>query len=52
MRARWPPVAAGTGLRGVVRPVTIDVVSWVFPCPCCGHLTFAEGPGSYEICPV
>lgn len=23
-----------------------------FPCPCCGHLTFGEPPGSYEICPV
>lgn len=23
-----------------------------FPCVCCGHLTLAEGPGSYEICPV
>jgi Cysteine-rich CPCC len=23
-----------------------------FPCPCCGHLTFEEDPGSYAICPV
>lgn len=23
-----------------------------YPCPCCGHLTFAEPPGSYDICPV
>jgi hypothetical protein len=23
-----------------------------FPCPCCGHLTFGEPPGSYEICAV
>nr|WP_251151087.1 CPCC family cysteine-rich protein [Cellulosimicrobium sp. Marseille-Q4280] len=23
-----------------------------FPCPCCGHLTFGESPGSYEICNV
>ena len=23
-----------------------------FPCPCCGHLVFAEPPGSYDICPV
>lgn len=23
-----------------------------FPCPCCGHLTFGEPPGSFEICPV
>ncbi len=22
------------------------------PCPCCGHLVFAEPPGSYDICPV
>ena len=24
----------------------------VYPCPCCGYLTFSEPPGSYEICPV
>lgn len=23
-----------------------------YPCPCCGHLVFREGPGSYDICPV
>ena len=23
-----------------------------FPCPCCGHLTFNEPPGSDAICPV
>ncbi len=23
-----------------------------FPCPCCGHLTLGEPPGSYDICPV
>lgn len=23
-----------------------------FPCPCCGHLTLASGPGDYELCPV
>jgi hypothetical protein len=23
-----------------------------FPCPCCGHLTFKEPPGSDDICPV
>ncbi len=23
-----------------------------YPCPCCGHLVFAEHPGSYEICPI
>lgn len=23
-----------------------------YPCPCCGHLTFDEPPGSYEICSV
>ena len=23
-----------------------------FPCPCCGYLVFAEGPGSYDICPI
>ncbi|MCY7395562.1 MAG: hypothetical protein LH468_05290 [Nocardioides sp.] len=24
----------------------------VFPCPCCGHLTLAEPPGSFALCPV
>lgn len=24
----------------------------MYPCPVCGYLTFAEPPGSYEICPV
>jgi hypothetical protein len=23
-----------------------------YPCPCCGHLTLSQPPGSYEICPV
>jgi hypothetical protein len=23
-----------------------------YPCPCCGHRTFTEPPGHYEICPV
>lgn len=23
-----------------------------YPCPCCGHLAFAEPPGSYEICSI
>lgn len=23
-----------------------------YPCPCCGHLTFREPPGSYDICPL
>jgi hypothetical protein len=23
----------------------------VFPCPCCGRLSFSGPPGSYEICP-
>lgn len=23
-----------------------------FPCPCCGHMTFADPPGSDDICPV
>ena len=24
----------------------------LWPCPCCGFRVFAEGPGSYDICPV
>ncbi|GAA1548408.1 CPCC family cysteine-rich protein [Kribbella lupini] len=24
----------------------------LYPCPCCGHLAFAELPGSYEICSI
>jgi hypothetical protein len=27
-------------------------VDEAFPCPCCGHLTLGEPPGSYEICPI
>ena len=23
-----------------------------YPCPCCGHLTMGEPPGSYQICAV
>ena len=23
-----------------------------FPCPCCGHQVYSEGPGSYDICPL
>ena len=23
-----------------------------YPCPCCGHRTLEEPPGSYDICPV
>jgi hypothetical protein len=23
-----------------------------YPCPCCGHLTFAAPPGSGQLCPV
>lgn len=24
----------------------------MFPCPCCGFLTYEEPPGSYEICSI
>jgi hypothetical protein len=23
-----------------------------YPCPCCGHLSLSEPPGSYEICSI
>lgn len=23
-----------------------------YPCPCCGHLSFRQPPGSYDICPI
>lgn len=23
-----------------------------FTCPCCGHRTFSEPPGSYDVCPI
>lgn len=29
-----------------------DVSSARFPCPCCGHLTLHDQPGSYDICHV
>lgn len=33
------------------------IVRWTqrtgrYPCPCCGHLVFAQAPGSYDICPI
>lgn len=31
---------------------TIRPVPPSYPCPCCGHLTFGDPPGSYEICSV
>ena len=24
----------------------------MYPCPCCGYLSFSEPPGSYEICDI
>jgi hypothetical protein len=24
----------------------------LYPCPCCGYLTFEEPPGSFDICPI
>jgi hypothetical protein len=30
----------------------MENVSGSYPCPCCGHLTFDEAPGSYLICRV
>lgn len=24
----------------------------LYTCPCCGHFSFADAPGSYEICPI
>lgn len=24
----------------------------LYPCPCCGHLVFTDGPGSDDICPI
>lgn len=32
--------------------VELVMVSSAYPCPCCGHLTLGEPPGSYEICKV
>lgn len=30
----------------------MEATSSSYPCPCCGHLTFGEPPGSYDICDV
>jgi hypothetical protein len=30
----------------------VDESEQGYPCPCCGHITFGEAPGSYEICAV
>lgn len=32
--------------------IKLVMVSMAHPCPCCGHLTFDEPPGSYSICAV
>lgn len=32
--------------------VQLAMVSIAHPCPCCGHLTFDQPPGSYSICDV
>ncbi len=32
--------------------VELVLVPGVYPCPCCGHLTFGRPPGSYDVCPV
>jgi hypothetical protein len=29
-----------------------DAPPYEYPCPCCGYFTFAEEPGSYDICGV
>jgi hypothetical protein len=29
-----------------------ELTNATFPCPCCGHVVFAEAPGSYDICPA
>jgi hypothetical protein len=32
--------------------VELEMISDAHPCPCCGHLTFDEPPGSYSICDI
>lgn len=32
--------------------VEVVMTSAAYPCPCCGHRTLGEPPGSYEICKV
>lgn len=41
----WPSDPAEFGIELVM-------ISTAHPCPCCGHLTFDEEPGSYSICHV
>jgi len=41
----WPP-------DPTTFAVELVLVSDAHPCPCCGHMTFNEPPGSYDICPV
>ncbi len=41
----WPDDPAAFALELVM-------TSDAHPCPCCGHFTFNEPPGSYDICPV
>ena len=30
----------------------LSLCNKAFPCPCCGHMSFDEKPGSYDICPI
>lgn len=50
-----------TRLRDVHKPYSVTCFEktfeplssgFAFPCPACGFLTFAEGTGSYDICPI
>ena len=33
-------------------PMSNTGINVTYPCPCCGHLVFAEPTGSYDICPI
>lgn len=42
---KWPEGPSRFAVELVMTPDA-------YPCPCCGHLTLSEPPGSYEICVV
>lgn len=44
-------MARGSALKSEIVLTTTPPVSG-YPCPCCGHLTFDEPPGSHAICPI
>lgn len=50
--AVWAPLASAASEMRLDRRASSWQAKARYPCPCCGHLTYSEPPGSYNICPV